>query len=169
MTRRHQRQQQQHSESPEPALPQAFQPPCSSSTSLSSPPSSTQCSLTSSSSSSSMHPALLAAATAGHHPMLLDVEQVSRQYPAAVAMSSYRDATALPVCTGPHHGQHPACTGATHYSWSSVLCQPVPCSIYQHVVSFPLVTRQHYNFPRHQLHVHEADHGRDLRRCLEHP
>ena len=49
-----------------------------------------------------MHPALLAAATAGHHAMLPDMEQVSRQYPAAVAMSSYRGATALPVCTGPH-------------------------------------------------------------------
>ena len=49
------------------------------------------------------------------------------------------------------------------------LCQPVPCSIYKHMVFFPLVTRQHYNFPCHQLHVHEADHGRDLRHCLEHP
>ena len=130
VTRRHERQQQRHSKSPEPALPQAFQPPFSSSTSLSSPPSSTQSSLTSSSSSSSMHPALLAAATAGHHPMLLDVEQVSRQYPTAVAMSSYRGATALPVCTGPHHGQHPACTGATHYSWSSV---PLPACSMQHI------------------------------------
>ena len=27
------------------------------------------------------------------------------------------------------------------------LCQNVPCSIYQHVVFFPLVTQQHYNFP----------------------
>ena len=130
VTRRRQHQQQQHSESPEPALPQAFQPPCSSSTSLSSPPSSTPFSLTSSSSSSSMHPALLAAATAGHYPMLLDVEQVSRQYPAAAAMSSYRGATALPVCTGPHHGQHPACTGATHSSWSSV---PLPTCSMQHI------------------------------------
>ena len=63
-----------------------------------------------------MHPALSAATTARYHPMLLDVEQVSRQYPASAAMSSYRGATALPVCTGPHHGQHPACTGATHTS-----------------------------------------------------
>ena len=130
VTRWRQHQQQRHSESPEPALPQAFQHPCSSSTSLFSPPSSTPSSLTSSSSSSSMHPALLAAATAGHHPMLLDVEQVSRQYPAAAAMSSYRGATALPLCTGPHHGQHPACTGATHSSWSSV---PLPACSMQHI------------------------------------
>ena len=130
VTRRHHRQQQRHSESPESALPQAFQPPCSSSTLLSSPPSSTQSSLTSSSSSSSMHPALLAAATAGHHPMLLDVEQASHQYPAAAAMSSHRGATALPVCTGPHHDQHPACTGATHTSWSYV---PLPAFSMQHI------------------------------------
>ena len=77
-----------------------------------------------------MHPALLAAATAGHHPMLLDMEQVSRQYPTAAAMSSYRGATALPVCTGPHHGQLPACTGATHSSWSSV---PLPACSMQHI------------------------------------
>ena len=77
-----------------------------------------------------MHPALLAAATAGHHPMLLDVEQVSHQYPAAAAISSYRGATALPVCTGSHHGQHPACTGATHSSWSSV---PLPACSMQHI------------------------------------
>ena len=169
VTRRRQCQQQRHSESPEPACPRAFQPPCSSSTSLSSPPSSTPSSSASSSSSSSMHPSLLAAATAGHHPMLLDKEQVSRQCPAAAAMSSYRSATALPVCTAPHHGQHRACTGATRSSWSSV---PLPACSMQHIPAHglvPLGNPAALQLPRHQLHVHEADHGRDLRRCLEDP
>ena len=116
-----------------------------------------------------MHPALLAATTARHHPMLLDVEQVSRQYPAAAAMSSYRGATALPVCTGPHHGQHPACTGATHTSWSYV---PLPACSMQHIPArglFPPGNPAALQFPLPPTHVHEADHGRDLRRCLEHP
>ena len=136
VTRRRQRQQQRHSESPEPALPRAFQPPCSCSTLLSSPPSSTPSSSASSSSSSSMHPALLAAATPRHHPMLLDMEQESRQYPAAVAMSSYRSATSLPVFTVSHHGQHPACTGATYALWSSV---PLPACSIQHIPARGLV------------------------------
>ena len=124
-----------------------------------------------------MHPGLLAAAAAaaaaaGHHPMLLNMEQVSRQYPAAATMSSYGGATALPVCTTPHHlhnGQHPACTGATHSTWLSV---PLPACSMQHIPAsglIPLVAWWRYNLPFHRCNVHEADHVRDLRRCLEHP
>ena len=103
-----------------------------------------------------MHPALLAAATAGHHPMLLYMEQVSRQYTAAVAMSSYRGT--LPVCTALHHGQHPACTGTTHSSWSSI---PLPACYMQHIPGRGLVPPG--NPAALQLHVHEADQGRNLR------